>query len=94
MMLIQYEKHQSCLKIGLFRLLTKEPAFTRLFFFVEIAEMHLGRYSKLADEALKFCHPSKLKDTFVLNKILFHVALLSFNLKTKRLPDESMYAAK
>ena len=33
------------------------------------------------------------RDTFVLNKILFHVALLSFNLKTKRLPDESMYAA-
>ena len=31
------------------------------------------------------------KDTFVLNKILFHVALLSFNLKNKRFPDESTY---
>ena len=36
---------------------------------------------------------SGYKETFVLNIILFHVALLSFNLKTKRFPDESMNAA-
>ncbi|MCS5552948.1 MAG: hypothetical protein NZ878_06555 [SAR324 cluster bacterium] len=80
------------MKIELFRQL-KSHLLPDYFYFVEIAEMHLGRYSKLTDEALKICHPSWLKDTFVLNKILFHVALLSFNLNTKRFPDESMYAA-